>query len=507
MQLNRKILSTLNPALVEIPAEAQLKSPEKILQFGTGVLLRGLPDYFVDQAAKKGKYNGRIVVVKSTATGGTDEFLRQDGLYTIVEKGMSEGKETARTIINASISRVLSAAEQWNEILACAANPEMEVIISNTTEIGIRLDPEDAGRLLPLSFPGRLLVWLEERYRVFNGDPQRGCTIVPTELIVENGRKLKKVLIQLAELKGLPADFLHWLDTANEICDSLVDCIVPGKLPLPVQRQMERQLGYTDELMIMSEPYRLWAIETHDPRSRQRLSFSASNNGMVLAPSIEKFRELKLRLLNATHTFSCGLAMLIGYETVKEAMADTLFRHFVSRLMLDEIKPLIVGSEITDAEATRFAEQVLDRFANPAIEHRWISITAQYTSKMQMRCMPLVLKHYQEHTEAPALMAIGFAAYLLFMRSEQDNNGQTVVSLHGKVYAVTDDKAGVLQEQWARYADREVSQKVLTHPGIFGLDTKSIARFAEVAAGYIDLIEKEGPIPVLRSILAPKSYS
>ncbi|HVZ24955.1 MAG TPA: tagaturonate reductase, partial [Sediminibacterium sp.] len=439
--------------------------------------------------------------------GDTDAFARQNGLYTLAERGMADGTETASNIINAAISRVLSAAGQWQDILACAANPEMEVIISNTTEIGIRLDPEDAFSVQPVSFPGRLLAWLEERYRVFNGDPERGCTIVPTELIVENGKTLKKVLMQLAALKKLPVDFVHWLDTANEICDSLVDCIVPGKLPATAQQELEEQLGYRDALMIMSEPYRLWAIETHDPRSEQRLSFRKGNPGMILAPSIEKFRELKLRLLNATHTFSCGLALLGGYETVKQAMQEETFRYYVRHLMLDEIKPLITGHGISEAEAIRFAEQVLDRFANPAIEHRWISITAQYSSKMQMRCIPLVQQYCQKHTKPPILMALGFAAYLLFMQSEQDNNGQPVVGIRGINYPVTDSKAGLLQEQWLRYGSSEIAIKTLTDPELFGLDQASVAGFAATVTAYIDLLEKQDAILVLRSILAAKSYS
>jgi tagaturonate reductase len=56
--------------------------PEKVLQFGTGVLLRGLPDYYIDKANKQGIFNGRIVVVKSTGNGGADEFYNQDCLYT-----------------------------------------------------------------------------------------------------------------------------------------------------------------------------------------------------------------------------------------------------------------------------------------------------------------------------------------------------------------------------------------------------------------------------------------
>jgi tagaturonate reductase len=73
---------------VSIPNEEIFSLPEKVIQFGTGVLLRGLPDYFIDKANKQGLFNGRIVVVKSTNAGSTDAFNEQDGLYTLVVRGI-----------------------------------------------------------------------------------------------------------------------------------------------------------------------------------------------------------------------------------------------------------------------------------------------------------------------------------------------------------------------------------------------------------------------------------
>src|SRR5690606_38367735 len=116
------------------------KLPEKVLQFGTGVLHRGLPDYFIDKANRQGVFNGRVAVVKSTGYGGTDEFSSQDGLYTLQTKGIQGGGIIQESIVISSISRVLSAAQQWKEILELSISNELEVVISNTTEVGIVLN-------------------------------------------------------------------------------------------------------------------------------------------------------------------------------------------------------------------------------------------------------------------------------------------------------------------------------------------------------------------------------
>ena len=125
MRLSKKTLKGISSEKgLIIPDEKLFALPEKVLQFGTGVLLRGLPDYFIDKANRKGIFNGRIVIVKSTLNGDTDAFAEQDGLYTICVKGIEDNKKLEETIINASISRVLTAAEEWGEILACARNKD-----------------------------------------------------------------------------------------------------------------------------------------------------------------------------------------------------------------------------------------------------------------------------------------------------------------------------------------------------------------------------------------------
>src|SRR5690242_19425411 len=108
MKLSGFTLKNIHPQVVTKPPDAVFELPEKVLQFGTGVLLRGLPDYFIDKANRQGIFNGRIVVVKSTSHGDTTAFEKQDGLYTHCIRGIDNGEKKEENIINSSISRVLS---------------------------------------------------------------------------------------------------------------------------------------------------------------------------------------------------------------------------------------------------------------------------------------------------------------------------------------------------------------------------------------------------------------
>ncbi|WP_419802324.1 tagaturonate reductase [Mucilaginibacter sp.] len=439
MILSKSNLKDIQSSEIIVPDAAIFNLPEKVLQFGTGVLLRGLPDYFIDKANRQGVFNGRIVVVKSTAAGSSSAFDDQDGLYTLCIKGIENGQKTEEDIICSAISRVVSATENWPEILKCARNPEMKIVISNTTEVGISLVKEALDLQPPTSFPAKLLAFLLERFNAFGGSEESGMVIVPTELIVSNGDKLKAILLELAAFNQLKEAFINWLKDQNTFCNSLVDRIVPGKPDVETVADFQEKAGYEDELLTVSEVYRLWAIQG-DEKVKAVLSFAEADQGVVIAPDIEIYRELKLRMLNGTHTLSCTLAFLAGFDTVKEAMDNTVFAGFISKLMTEEIASSI-PYEVSKKQTDEFSSQVLDRFRNPHIKHQWIAITMQSTAKLKMRVVPVLLNHYQKSSEIPKRIALGFAAFLRFVQVQKEENGKYFGELNGKSYPVNDDQA------------------------------------------------------------------
>lgn len=477
------------PVDIQGPVANWEQLPVKVMQFGTGVLLRGLPDYFIDKANRQQVFNGRIIVVKSTSSGKTDSFAAQDGVYTLCVKGIDQGKEIEEISINTVIKEVLTASDHWNEILAYAKEPQLRIVISNTTEVGIAYNKHDDITLSPPdSYPAKLLAFLYKRFQYFGDDKDAGMVILPTELISDNGKKLKEIVLQLAGQHQLEAKFVSWLREANYFCNTLVDRIVPGKLPFEEQIKMQERLGYEDELMIMAEPFRLWAIEANDPQVNKILSFSQVDEGIVIHSDIGKFKELKLRLLNGTHTFSCGLAVLAGCETVKEAMADPDLSAYIEGLLMDEIVPTVVSrGGIETREATSFAEKVLDRFRNQSLDHKWLNITLNYSSKMEMRNVALLSGFYNAFGKSPEWMALGFAAYLLFMKGTRSIEHQYKGYIAGKgYYTIQDDHAATFELLWHKgqallvetvLRDQHMWKEKLTFPG-----------FQEKVHYYLDLL-------------------
>ena len=474
--------------------------PEKVLQFGTGVLLRGLPDYYIDKANKQNIFNGRVVVVKSTGTN-VDEFAAQDSLYTHCIKGIHNGIVVDEKIINASIGKVLSASNKWSQVLDYAESAHMQIIISNTTEVGIVLQEDDDIKLLPpLSFPAKLLAFLYRRYQHFNGSVNSGMVIIATELIVDNGSKLKEIVVKLAGINKLEESFIQWLQTANDFCNSLVDRIVPGLLQNDGKKAFEESAGYRDDLVIMSEPYRLWAIQTSSERTKELLSFYKADESVIITPDINKYRELKLRLLNGTHTFSCGLFFLAGFNFVYQSMHSDVMNRFIEKLMVKEIVSCIVCNEIKEDEAIEYAGKVTDRFSNPYIEHKWINITLQYSAKMKLRNVPLLLAWYTNKSEAPMRMAAGFAAYILFMKPVVEKDGIYYGQNGDKEYKIADDKAGYFYRLWQNNTIDSMADKILSDNSLWDVDLTKLNGFAYAVKKLLHRFSNEAITDVISSL-------
>ncbi|MDQ3292359.1 MAG: tagaturonate reductase [Bacteroidota bacterium] len=490
---------------VTLPGSTSTSLPEKILQFGTGVLLRGLPDYFIHKANQAGIFNGRIVVVKSTDRGDTSAFEKQDNLYTLCVRGIDAGEKVEENIICSAISRVLSATSQWNQILEFAADPELTVVISNTTEVGIQLVEDSIQSQPPVSFPGKLLAVLFARYQAFSGDPAKGLIILPTELIPDNGTRLKEIVSELAKKENLETGFINWLTDNTIFCNTLVDRIVPGKPGAEQLAALEEELGYQDDLLTMAEGYRLWAIEG-DERVQNALSFAQVDEGVVIAPDINLFRELKLRLLNGTHTLSCGVAFLAGLLTVKQAMDNAVMADFMERLMQNEIAPAI-PYPVEPKTALDFSKKVLDRFRNPHIEHYWLSITLNFTSKLKMRVIPVLQRYYKVFNRVPENIALGFAAYLRFMQVKEEENGKFYGVFGSERYLINDDKAVVFYEL-SRHANTvNLVPTVLENQDLWGVNLNLLPGFTEAVQRNLNYLNNSGMVYTLQKVSSTEANS
>ncbi|MCU0646551.1 MAG: hypothetical protein MUF00_01035 [Gemmatimonadaceae bacterium] len=370
-------------------AYARTALPVRVLQFGTGMLLRALATHAIDAANRAGRGAGRIAVVQSTARGVGEQLRAQDGLFTVLERGSVEGRLVDRATLVGAVGPVYSASHDWEAIEAVAASPDLRAIISNVTETGFQLDPDDLTRIAqgepPLGFPARLTRLLAARARRL-GDDAPPLVVIPTELLDDNGPRLAAMVATVVERLDPTGALASWIASHVRFASSLVDRITTGD-PAPGERDaLAERLGYADAVVTVTEPYSLWAIEGDAALLRDALPIDVGAR-VVFAPDIAPLRDRKLRLLNGLHTAVAPVALLAGLDTVLEAVHHPTVGPFMRRLLFDELMPV---APIAAHDAERFAHAVLDRFANPWLEHAWHVIAGNQLLKTRHRLVPTV---------------------------------------------------------------------------------------------------------------------
>jgi tagaturonate reductase len=480
-----------------LPEVAALELPEKAVQFGTGAFLRAFVECFIDEANRRGTFGGRVVLVGSTESGRERLLNEQDGLFTLVTQGLDRGIAHDERRVVSSVSRAISARDEWEDVLACARNPLLELVFSNTTEIGISLDPGDEPSLLPpRSFPGKLTRFLYERARAFDYDAQKGVVVLPCELIEENGAHLREIVLTLADRWHLDVRFSQWIDRSVPFCNTLVDRIVPGTPGVNDLDRLESELGYRDTALTTCEAYRLFAIEA-DASVRAHLRFAEGASDMALTGNVTPYRERKVRVLNGGHTAVVSVALLAGCETVLDAMHHELVGPFLRRAVLDEIVPSL---DVTGAAS--FAREVLDRFANASIRHALFDITLQGTTKMKVRVVPSIVRYAEKTGQVPAALALGFAAHLLFLR------GDLQTARRRAALPVPPDESGErIRRLWERNRDSddtldELVRTVCSDRMLWDTDLTRMPGFADAVTTHLVRAVRGGIDAALEAHLA-----
>jgi tagaturonate reductase len=360
--------------------------PETVLQFGSGKFLRAFADLFIHQANTAGQAVGRVVIVQSTGAGRADLLNQQQGRYHVLVRGLANGQTVDRVEESASVSRALSAASQWTDVLAVARSPALRFIISNTAEVGYNLDPTDGPHSNPpSSYPARLLLLLRERHRA--GQP--GVTILPCELFLHNADRLCGIVTDLAAAWHMPVDFRTWLGSACQWRNTLVDRIVTVAPP-------GQPLLNDDPLTTVAEPYALWAIEV-----KQGPNNIFEHPAITVTPNAEPYFLRKVRILNAAHTALLSQALPRGFQFVRQSVSDPDIADWLNRLLFDEIVPVLEG-RVDDPVG--FARSVLERFHNPFLEHKLRDIAAYHEAKVKIRLLPTIDEFREKFGRVPPLL-------------------------------------------------------------------------------------------------------
>ncbi|GAA0554083.1 tagaturonate reductase [Rhizomicrobium palustre] len=401
-------MQQLNQSLVK----ERFRPTPRILQFGEGNFLRAFVDWKIDRMNEKAGSDWGVVVVRPIAGGNPHTLNEQDGLYNVLTRGVADdGSTVSEARLVTCVRQEIPSHEDWEGVLNLARNPEITVVVSNTTDAGIAYVPDVAyGDQPPVSFPGKMTRLLHERWKYFEGAPAFGWQMIACELIDHNGDELKRIVLQHAAEWGLEPEFITWLHECNAFYNTLVDRIVPG-YPKADAEKLEAEFGYRDLFMTVGEYFHFFVIEKKADQPALRLPLADYDEHTVVTEDVTPYKARKVAILNGAHTALCPLALISGVLTVGEAVTTPVGAKFLDRLLNEEVIPFLT---LPKTELEAFAAAVLRRFTNPFIRHLWHDISLNGLVKYQTRNLDRLEAYLAKNGKPAPLMTLSLAAWLVF---------------------------------------------------------------------------------------------
>ena len=478
-------------------------APERVLQFGEGNFLRAFVDYFIDVLNESAGFNGKVVLIqpraKRSGHNAADRINEQEGLYTLYLRGFENGRKVNDKRIISCVSRCLNAYSDYDAFMACADNPDLRYITCNTTEAGIVYDPqcrmEDAP---PASYPAKLTQFLYRRFQKYGSEAGKGFLILACELIENNGKELKKCVLQYAGQWKLEEAFTDWLERENLFCSTLVDRIVTGCQKEEMEALAEEN-GYEDQMADAGEVFASWVIEA--PQSiKEELPFDKTGLPVLITDDHKPYKQRKVRILNGAHTSMVLGAYLAGQDIVRDCMHDETIVGFMNKAIYDEIIPTL---SLPEEDCKDFAAAVAERFNNPFIDHALLSISLNSASKWKARVLPSLEGYVDKFQKLPRCLTASFAFFLAFYHgTELTENGLVAKRPKGDAYVISDDRAAL--EFF--YSHREDPTADYVHAAcanveLWGRDLSQILNFEAEVASMMEKIAADGALALMKDCL------
>lgn len=493
---------------LELKPQAKCDLPIKAIQFGEGNFLRGFLDWMLYKLNQQNLFNGRVLAVQPTPRGRVQPKLaKQNGLYTTILHGIVDGKESEQIDIVNTIADCLNPYDdaQWALLKKAVCDKNVQFIFSNTTEAGVTYVKEDGlGVSAPSSYPAKLTALLYERFKAFKGSEcacTSGMTIMPCELLDDNGTKLKAIVLQHIADWGLESEFKAYVEEDCTFLNTLVDRVVSG-FPTASQKEYEDKLGYIDELMTCGEIFHFLAIEGGES-VKELLPFEKAGLNVVVASDITPYRLRKVRILNGTHTSNVPAAFLKGLDTVDEMMTDEVTGPFARSIIYDEIIPAV---KLDKEMLTSFANDVVNRFLDPSMHHQLASILMNCTSKIKSRVLPTILDA-RSQGKLPVKLCFAMAAYIALYKDANSQVPVQVKRASGKVGEFVDDAYAVevLSKAWSLYQKTEASAQlivkaVLADVKLWGRDLSSDVDLTALIAKLTHAVSSDGVEAIMRDL-------
>lgn len=418
----KTIASAPLPEGVLTPRYDRQQLQTRIVHFGFGAFHRAHQALLTDRVlnAQGGDW-GICEISLFSGDRLMSQLREQNHLYTVLEKGANGNQAiivgAVKECLNAKLDSLAAIIEKFCE-------PQVAIVSLTITEKGYCIDPATGSldvsnpRIIhdmqhptePHSAPGILVEALHRRR-------ERGLspfTVLSCDNIPDNGHVVKNAVLGMAEKRA--AELAAWIQQHVSFPGTMVDRIVPAATEESLD-EITRELGVADPCAISCEPFIQWVIEDNFVAGRPQWEVA----GVQMVDDVLPWEQMKLRMLNGSHSFLAYLGYLAGFQHISDCMQDSAFREAAYRLMMNEQAPTL---RITNVDLSRYAASLIERFANPALKHRTWQIAMDGSQKLPQRMLEGIREHLARGSDWP-LLALGVAGWMRYV-SGVDDAGATI---------------------------------------------------------------------------------
>lgn len=409
MRLSAPLLGQL-PNDVARPSYAFDKRGIGIVHIGLGAFHRAHQAVYTDNAMAAQSGDWRIIGVSLRSADVRDQLLPQNCLYSLT----CQSAALPQTRIIGAIADILVAPENPKAVVDAIANPDIKIVTLTVTEKGYY---QTAGGVLdcdneilaaelagdtPITIYGFLARAMAQRRAIGAG----GLTLLSCDNLSQNGKKLRALLHSY--LDKVDADLAVWCDKYCTFPCSMVDRIVPATTADHINALAE-QIGMRDEAAVYTETFSQWIIEDNFAAGRPPW------DGVQIVDDVRPYELAKLRMLNGAHSALAYVGLLRGYIFVHEAMSDSEIRQLVDILMRNEAATSLQPAAGQDLD--QYADALMARFDNPALNHRLAQIAMDGSQKITQRWLQPLSEHQAIGRSCPALLR-SLAAWVVHIRGD-----------------------------------------------------------------------------------------
>jgi fructuronate reductase len=370
-----------------------------------------------------------IVGVSLRSPGVRDQLAPQDCLYTVHERA----SQHTDVLLVGCLQQCLVAPEDPSAVVELLASPTVRIVTLTVTEKGYCYEP--ATRALDMKNadiahdlqpeharkPRSAIGFLVQALKMRRESAVEPFTVVTCDNLPHNGKTLADICIAFAAELDKTGDLSTWIISNVYFPSTMVDCIVPATKESDILNAASERLGgLQDQAMVVCEPFRQWVIQdTFGPLGRPPWDEA----GVQLVQHVAEFEDAKLSILNGCHSTLAYAGFLCGIELIWQVMTRAPFRTLARALLECDVIPTLTPPEGVDLE--RYADTVLGRFANTALEHRTSQIAMDGSQKLPQRLLKTARKHLDNSAAQMQVIPFAVAARMRYVR-RQDQDGEPI---------------------------------------------------------------------------------